>query len=147
MDWNNNYGDDPDKAVVFHCSNLPKDIFIEQVPRMDYQAIIAGTVGRENTFGTITGRVRENPFTYLRISTDDFTGKMKAYVGEGQFTNDPLETFGGYGVVRVPHMQELLRYICENGFEHHVALNQTTVAASLNEAMTKYLGWQVYHHR
>ncbi len=64
VDWNNNYGDDPDKAVVFHCSNLPKDVFVEPIPRMDYQAIIAGTVGREQTYGTILGRVRVNPFTY-----------------------------------------------------------------------------------
>ena len=27
LDWNNNYGDDPDKAVCFHCSNLPKHFF------------------------------------------------------------------------------------------------------------------------
>ena len=147
VDWNNNYGDDPDKGVVFHCSNLPKAIFVDVIPRMDYQAIIAGTVGRENTYGTISGRVREKPFTYLRISTDDLTGKMRAYVGEGQFTTDPLETFGGYGVIRVPHFQELLRYICEHGFEHHVAINQTTVARSIYEALSKYLAWEVYLHQ
>ncbi len=147
VDWNNNYGDDPDKAVVFHCSNLPKDVFITEVPKMDYQAIIAGTVGKANTFGTITGRVKAAPFTYLRVSTDEFAGTLRAYVGEGEFTTDPLETFGGYGVVRVPHFQDLLRYICENGFEHHVALNQTRVATALNEALTKYLGWPTYYHR
>jgi len=147
VDWNNNYGDDPDKGVVFHCSNLPKAILIEEVPRMDYQAIIAGTVGRENTYGTIVGRVRENPFTYLRIGTDDQTGTMRAYVGEGKFTTDPLETFGGYGVVQVPRFQELLAYICEQGFEHHVSLNQTLVARPLDEALRKYLRWPVYYHR
>ncbi len=147
VDWNNNYGDDPDKAVVFHCSNLPKDVFIEPMPRMEYQAIIAGTVGRENTYGTISGRVRENPFTFLRASTDEFGGRMKAYIGEGEFTADPLDTFGGYGVVRVPHLQELLRYICQEGFEHHVAINQRRVAAPLEEALDRYLGWQVYRHQ
>jgi L-fucose isomerase-like protein len=147
VDWNNNYGDDPDKAVVFHCSNLPKTIFLDEIPRMDYQAIIAGTVGRENTYGTIVGRVRENPFTYLRISTDDLEGKIRAYVGEGAFTNDPLETFGGYGVVRVPRFQQLLAYICENGFEHHVSVNQTRVSSVMHEALSTYLGWSVYHHQ
>jgi len=147
VDWNNNYGDDPDKAVVFHCSNLPKTIFIDQIPRMDYQAIIAGTVGRENTYGTIVGRVRENPFTYLRISTDDLKGTLTAYVGEGQFTNDPLDTFGGFGVVQVPRFQDLLAYICDNGFEHHVSINQSRVAAVIDEALGKYLGWPIYHHR
>lgn len=147
VDWNNNYGDDPDKGVVFHCSNLPKDIFVDDIPVMDYQAIIAGTVGRENTYGTIVGRVRANPFTYLRISTDDLNGRMVAYMGEGEFTNDRLNTFGGYGVIHVPRFQELLAYICENGFEHHVSINQTRVANTMHEALSKYLGWSVYHHR
>ncbi len=147
VDWNNNYGEDPDKAVVFHCSNLPKDVFIDDIPVMDFQEIIAGTVGRENTYGTIYGRVKESPFTYLRISTDDFSGKMTAYVGEGEFTNDPIDTFGGYGVVQVPRFQELLAYICDNGFEHHVSINQARVGGALNEAMSKYLGWSVYQHK
>lgn len=146
VDWNNNYGDDPDKGVVFHCSNLPKDIFVDEIPVMDYQAIIAGTVGRENTYGTIVGRVRENPFTYLRISTDDLKGHISAYVGEGVFTNDPLSTFGGYGVVKVPRLQALLAYICENGYEHHVSINQARVAPTIYEALTKYMKWPVYHH-
>ncbi len=147
LDWNNNYGDDPDKAVVFHCSNLPKDVFVDEIPIMHYQEILAGTVGAENAYGAIYSRIRENPFTYLRVSTDDLNGKMMAYVGEGAFTHDPLETFGGYGVVHVPRFQELLAYICENGFEHHVAVNQTLIASAVYEALTKYLGWSVYYHR
>jgi L-fucose isomerase-like protein len=145
LDWNNNYGDDPDKAVCFHCSNLPKHFF-EEV-RMDYQAIIAGTVGRENTFGTCVGRVKAGPMSFARFSTDDARGRIGGYVGEGAFTSDPLQTFGGAGVVRIPEMQRLLRFICENGFEHHVAANFSSVAAIVYEATTKYLGWDVYWHR
>ncbi|MGQ9888791.1 MAG: L-fucose/L-arabinose isomerase family protein [Aggregatilineales bacterium] len=147
VDWNNNYGDDPDKGVVFHCSNLPKDVFVDDIPVMDYQEIIAGAVGRENTYGTIYGKVKQNPFTYLRISTDDFNGKIIAYTGEGEFTDDPIDTFGGYGVVKVPRYQELLAYICANGFEHHVAVNQSRVAAPIVEAFNKYLGWPTYYHK
>jgi len=147
VDWNNNYGEDPDKGVVFHCSNLPKDVFIEDIPVMDYQEIISKTVGKENTYGTIYGRVKESPFSYLRLSTDDFSGKIVAYTGEGNFTNDPIDTFGGYGVVQVPRFQELLAYICENGFEHHVSINQSHVAGMLNEAFNKYLGWSTYYHK
>lgn len=147
VDWNNNYGDDPNKGVVFHCSNLPKDVFIDDIPVMDYQEIIAGSVGKENTFGTMYGRIKENPFTYLRISTDDFSGKIVAYTGEGVFTDDPVDTFGGYGVVEVPRLQELLAYICENGYEHHVSINQARVADAINEAFNKYLGWPTYYHR
>lgn len=153
VDWNNNYGEDPDKCVVFHCSNLPKDVFIPQSIRaedimvMDYQAIIAGTVGKENTFGTVVGRVKGDPFTFCRVSTDDFEGKIRAYVGEGELTNDPLDTFGGYGVAKIPHLQDLLAYICENGFEHHTAINLSQVAKPVNEALSKYMGWSVYRHK
>jgi len=146
VDWNNNYGDHPDKAVVFHCSNLPKTIMVEQRPRMEANAILANTFGPENAFGTIVGRVKPGAFTYLRVSTDDTAGRMCAYMGEGEFTHDALDTFGGYGVVHVPRLQELLSYICENGFEHHVALAQARVAGVLSEALVKYLGWSVHHH-
>ncbi|HEX7048889.1 MAG TPA: L-fucose/L-arabinose isomerase family protein [Longimicrobiales bacterium] len=144
LDWNNNYGDDPNKAVCFHCSNLPKHFF-EDV-RMDYQEIIAGTVGKENTFGTCVGRVKAGPMSFARFSTDDRTGRIRGYVGEGNFTEDPLDTFGGAGVVEIPRLQELLRYICTNGFEHHVAANLSSVAGILHEATTRYLGWDVDRH-
>ncbi|HMF77179.1 MAG TPA: hypothetical protein VK604_16090, partial [Bryobacteraceae bacterium] len=115
LDWNNNYGTNPDKAVCFHCSNLPKHFFADV--KMDYQEIIAGTVGKLNTFGTCVGRVKSGPMTYARVSTDDRAGKLRGYIGDGRFTDDPLETFGGAGVVEIPRMQELLRFICERGFE------------------------------
>jgi len=144
LDWNNNYGDDPDKAVCFHCSNLPKHFFKDV--RMDFQEIIAGTVGRENTYGTCVGRVKSGPMSFARFSTNDREGTIQGYLGEGEFTDDPLDTFGGAGVVRIPKLQQLLRYICERGFEHHVAANLSAVASSVREATTRYLGWSIYHH-
>src|SRR4030042_7113914 len=88
VDWNSNYGDDPDKGVIFHCSNLPADFF--QEPEMSYQAIIASTVGKANTYGTMGGRVKAGPFTYCRVSTDDERGVIRAYLGEGQLHADPV---------------------------------------------------------
>ncbi|MBN1314165.1 MAG: L-fucose/L-arabinose isomerase family protein, partial [Anaerolineales bacterium] len=145
VDWNNNYGDDPEKGVIFHCSNLPVDLI--QAPEMSYQDIIANTVGKENTYGTVVGRIKTGLFTYCRVSTDDCRGVIRAYLGEGRLTGDQLETFGGYGVIEIPHFQSLLRYICANGFEHHVAINRAQVADALEEALVKYLGWEVYHHK
>jgi L-fucose isomerase-like protein len=145
LDWNNNYGEDPDKAVCFHCSNLPKHFFKDV--RMDFQQIIAGTVGRDNTYGTCEGRVKAGPMSFARFSTDDRAGTIRGYVGEGAFTDDPLETFGGAGVVQIPNLQGLLRYICEGGFEHHVAANLASVSTAVHEAATRYLGWGVHQHR
>jgi L-fucose isomerase-like protein len=144
LDWNNNYGSDPDKAVCFHCSNLPKSFFRET--KMDFQAIIAGTVGAQNAYGTCVGLVKSGAMSFARFSTDDLNGRVTGYVGEGRFTDDPLDTFGGAGVVEIPQMQKLLRYICENGFEHHVAANFSNSAKAINEAAANYLGWDMYWH-
>jgi L-fucose isomerase-like protein len=144
LDWNNNYGNNPDKAVCFHCANLPKHFF--RSFKMDFQEIIAGTVGKENTFGTVVGLIKPEKMSFARFSTDDTAGRMRGYVGEGRFTDDPLNTFGGAGVVEIPRMQKLLHYICENGFEHHVAANLSSVAGAVHEAATRYLGWDTHWH-
>ena len=144
LDWNNNYGDDPDKGVAFHCSNLPKSALRD--PRMSYQDILAGAVGEANTYGTLVGRIKSGPMTYCRVATDDEEGVICTYLGEGEFTDDPLESFGGYGVFEIPDLQGLLATICEMGFEHHVAMNLSEVAEPLFEAFDKYLDWDVYYH-
>jgi len=144
LDWNNNYADDPNKAVVFHCSNLPKS-FLES-PKMWYGDIISGTVGKENAYGTCVGRISSGPMTFARVSTNDSLGIIQAYVGEGEFTDDPLNTFGGYGVAYVENMQQFLHIICERGFEHHVAMSHSKVARVVYEAFSNYLGWDTYWH-
>ncbi len=144
LDWNNNYGADPNKCVCFHCSNLPKHFFKEA--RMDYQEIIAGTVGKENTFGTCVGRVKSGPMSFARYSTDDRRGVIRGYTGAGRFTDDPLETFGGAGVAEIPELQKLLHYICREGFEHHVAANFSEVSNAIHEAAVRYLGWESHNH-
>ncbi len=146
VDWNNNYGEDPDKAVIFHCSNLPKHFFEE--PKMDFQEIIAGS-GRasSSTFGTIVGSLKAGPLTYCRVSTDDMKGKLRAYCGEGEITSDKLQTFGGYGVVKIPGLQNLLQYVCNHGFEHHVAVNRSHYGRAVADALSNYKGWDVHHHK
>ncbi len=144
LDWNNNYGDDPDMCVLFHCSNLPKSIFTEM--KVSYQDIISESVGKENSYGACIGRIRPGPFTYCRVSTDDLEGAVRGYIGEGEIVDDPLATFGGYGVARIPDLQGLLMHICAHGFEHHVAVNPSEVSLGVFDAMVNYLGWNVYYH-
>ncbi len=143
LDWNNNYGADPNKCVCFHCSNLPKHFFKEV--KMDFQQIIAGTVGKENTFGTCEGVIKPGAMSFARYSTDDRRGVIRGYTGPGRFTDDPLETFGGAGVAEIPQLQKLLKYICREGFEHHVAANFSDVSKSVHEA-ARYLGWESHYH-
>jgi len=143
LDWNNNYGSDPNKCVCFHCSNLPKHFFKEV--KMDYQQIIAGTVGKDNTFGTLDGVIKPGAMTFARYSTDDRRGVIRGYTGQGRFTDDPLHTFGGAGVAEIPQLQKLLKFICREGFEHHTAANFSEVSKSVHEA-ARYLGWESHYH-
>ncbi|MFH1882272.1 MAG: L-fucose/L-arabinose isomerase family protein [Planctomycetota bacterium] len=144
LDWNNNYGSEPDKAVLFHCSNLPKSFF--ENSKMDYQEIIAGTVGKDNTYGTVVGRIAPGKATFCRTATDDIAGIISVYVGEGELTNDKLDTFGGFGVMKIANLQRLMQYICKMGFEHHVAVSRTEKADAIAEALDNYMGWEVYRH-
>jgi len=145
-DWNNNYGNDPDKGIIFHCGNFAKSIFDEKV-KMHYGDIISSTVGKQNAYGSLTGKIKSGALTYARFTTDDLDGCLRAYVGEGEVTEDELNTFGARGVVRIPRMQELLKFICKNGFEHHVAINLFSVASIFNEAISSYFGIETYWHR
>jgi L-fucose isomerase-like protein len=145
LDWNNNYGADPDKCVLFHCSNVPKSFFKNS--KMDYQAIIAGSVGKDNTYGTVVGRIAPGKATFCRTTTDDTAGVIGAYVGQGEFTNDRLDTFGGYGVMKIANLQALMQYICKMGFEHHVAVSRIEKADAIAEALNSYMGWEIYRHQ
>ena len=144
VDWNNNYGDDEDKCVLFHCGNWAKtflpDIKIATAP------ILGSILGEENTYGALEGRTPAGPLTYGRITTDDNRGVIRAYMGEGQLTNDELHTFGNRAVAHVPKLQDLMRYVCSEGFEHHVVMNLSQTADVLEEAFRGYLGWEVYRH-
>lgn len=145
VDWNNNYGADPNKCILFHCGNWAKS-FLGNEARMYNAPILGTTVGTENTYGTVEGKTPAGPFSYARITTDDRHGQLKAYVGDGAFLDDPVETFGSRAVVKVPELQNLMRHICKNGFEHHAAMTNSYTAAVLNEAFTTYFGWETYLH-
>ncbi len=144
VDWNNNYGDDADKCVLFHCGNWARS-FLPDI-RISNAPILGSTLGVENTFGALEGRTPAGPLTYGRLTTDDCRGGIRAYLGEGALTNDALQTFGTRAVAEVPKLQNLMQFICANGFEHHVAMTASHTAAILAEAFEKYLGWDVYYH-
>jgi L-fucose isomerase-like protein len=144
VDWNNNYAADENKCVLFHCGNWAKS-FLPDI-QMSTAPILGTSVGLENTYGTLDGRTPAMPLTYGRLSTDDTRGVIKAYIGEGNLTDDDLKTFGNKAVASIPNLQSLMQYVCRNGFEHHVVMNASKTAAILKEAFENYLGWEVYSH-
>jgi L-fucose isomerase-like protein len=144
VDWNNNYADDPNKCILFHCGNWPMSFLCDA--KMANAEILATVLGEESTYGTVAGRAKAGPLTFARVDTDDWHGKVRAYVGEGQITDDPLKTFGCRAVAEIPRLQALMQYVCKRGFAHHCAMNASHTAEVLVEAFETYLGWNVYHH-
>ena len=147
MDWNNNIGDDRDCCISLHCSNFPKSFFNNPDMEIGCLDVLGSVLGTENTFGACKAQVSEGPMTFIRITTDDTKGIMKMYVGEGTFEATEVPTKGGVAYCRVPRLQKLMHYICENGFEHHVCFVRGNVADVLAEAMGKYMGIEVYRHQ
>ncbi len=146
LDWNNNYGDDRDMCINTHCSNYPKG-FIGKTPEISNLDVIGASVGFERSFGAIKAQVAAGPMTFFRMSTDDRNGLIRSYVGEGEFTDDPTNIQGGSAVCRIDNLQQMMKYVCKQGFEHHVAQVRGHWAGVLEEAITTYLDWEMYRHR
>ena len=145
LDWNNNFAEDRNKCVCTHCGNFPKS-FVRNDLKLGTLGVLGRTLGKVNTFCAVYGKVTKGDFTFFRISTDDTKGAIKAYLGTGEITDDPYGMDGCIAVTKVNNLQTLMKYICKNGFEHHVAMVRNDVKEILNEAIEDYLGWNLYVH-
>lgn len=145
LDWNNNFAEDRNKCVCTHCGNFPKS-FVQNDLKLGTLGVLGRTLGKVNTFGAVYGKVTKGDFTFFRISTDDTKGCIKAYLGTGEITDDPYGMDGCIAVTKVNNLQTLMKHICKNGFEHHVAMVRNDVKEILNEAIENYMGWNLYVH-
>ena len=145
-DWNNNFADDRNKCVCTHCGNFPRSFIGNNDLKLTPLGVLGRTLGKVRTFGAVDAKVSEGEFTFFRVSTDDAAGKIRAYVGEGKITNDPYGMDGCIAVTQVDNLQKLMKHICRNGFEHHVALVRSDVADIIADALENYLGWDLYVH-
>jgi L-fucose isomerase-like protein len=146
MDWNNNIREDRDRCICLHCSNFPRSFFASDI-EIENLDVLGSTIGAEKCFGACKGQVAPGPMTYAKISTDDRRGMLKIYLGEGEFTAEPIPTKGGVAACLVPGLQELMAFIAKNGYEHHVCFVRGFYAEALAEAFGTYLGAEVYWHR
>lgn len=145
LDWNNNYGNERDKVVCTHCGNYPKSFFQNEI-EIGSLDVLGTVLGQEDTFGAVKGKVTAGDMTYFRMSTDDKKGMIKSYLGEGRLTDDPYGMDGGIAVCEIPNLQNLMKHMCKNGFEHHVGMVRGHVAHVLEEAIGNYMGWELYKH-
>ena len=142
LDWNNNYGDNENKCILFHCGSVPQSMMTGKGKITDH-AIIANALGKGHGYGCNTGRIASTSFTFGSMLTE--AGKVKFYVGKGLFTDDPIpnDFFGCAGVAKIENMQNVLQHIGYKGFRHHVSVTPGIIVEPVVEAFEKYLGFEV----
>ncbi len=142
LDWNNNYGDDDDKCILFHCGPVPQALMTDRGRIVDH-AILANAVGEGCGYGCHVGRIAPFDFTFGSLLTE--AGKLRFYLGQGKFTEDPIppEFFGCGGVAQIARLQDVLLHIGQHGYRHHVGVTRSLVQAPVREALAYYLGYDV----
>jgi L-fucose isomerase-like protein len=142
LDWNNNYADEEDKCILFHCGPVPKKMMAGPGRVVDH-AILANAVGKGCSFGCNVGRIAPTPFTFGSMLTDE--GRLEFYLGQGAFTDDPIpaDFFGCAGVAEIPDLQSKLQTIGYLGHRHHTSVTPGHIAAPICEAFRRYLGYEV----
>jgi L-fucose isomerase-like protein len=142
LDWNNNYGEEDDKCILFHCGPVPKSLMADR-GRITDHAILANEVGHGCGYGCHVGRIAPSDFTFGSMLTD--SGKLRFYLGQGGFTEDQIaaEFFGCAGVAEIGRLQDVLLHVGRNGYRHHVSATPGLVQAPVREALANYLGFEV----
>jgi L-fucose isomerase-like protein len=142
LDWNNNYGDDEDKCILFHCGPVPQSLMAGS-GRITDHPILASSVGEGCGYGCNVGRIAPGPFTFGNLLTD--AGRLRFYLGQGTFTADPIPSdfFGCAGVARVDRLQDVLLHVGRHGHRHHVTVTPGQVLEPAREALEHYLGFDV----
>ncbi len=143
LDWNNNYQDDEDKCILFHCGPVPQSLMTAKGHITDH-AILSNSVGAGKAYGCNVGRIAPTPFTFGSMLTEN--GKIKCYLGEGRFTADPIpdDFFGCAGVAEFDKLQDKLQTVGYMGFRHHVSVSPgQQILEPLNDAFSRYLNYDV----
>ena len=137
LDWNNNYGDDEDKVILFHCGPVAQSLMTAKGTVTEHKMFAKGDPG--SGWGSNEGRIKAFPMTFSNCQTKD--GRLVVYASQGEFTGDPIEDgyFGCGGVARIPGLQDKLLKLARGGFKHHTSVGVGHMKEVLKEAFTTYL--------
>lgn len=141
LDWNNNYGEDENKVILFHCGPVAQGLMTGKGTVTEHKMFAKGDPG--SGWGTNEGRIAPFDMTFSNGFTEN--GRLKVYVSEAKFTDDPIEKafFGCGGVAEIPDLQNKLIRLAKGGFKHHTTVGVGRMKYVLEEAFKTYLGYDV----
>ena len=141
LDWNNNYGDDENKVILFHCGPVAQTLMAGKGTVTEHKMFAKGDPG--SGWGTNEGRIAAFDMTFSNGFTEN--GTFKVYASEARFTGEPIEKsfFGCGGVAEIPDLQNKLIRLARGGFKHHTTVGMGHMKSVLTEAFRTYLGYEV----
>jgi L-fucose isomerase-like protein len=141
LDWNNNYGEDENKVILFHCGPVAQTLMKGKGTVTEHKMFAKNDPG--SGWGCNEGRIAAFPMTFSNCRTED--GKLIMYTSEGRMTDDPIEEgfFGCGGVAEIPNLQNKLLHLARGGFKHHTAIGRGRMKEILDEAFVSYLGYDL----
>lgn len=141
LDLNNNYGEDPDKCILFHCGPLPAALMTGP-GHIEEHKMFVKTQGENCSWGLNVGRIKPGKITIGGLRTDE--GETRYFVEEAEITSDPVEDgfFGTAGVMKLEGLQEKLMHMGEEGFRHHALITRGWHRRAIVEGLSKYLGYR-----
>ena len=141
LDWNNNYGDDENKVILFHCGPVAQSLMAGKGTVTEHKMFAKGDPG--SGWGTNEGRIAAFDMTFSNCFTEN--GKLKIYASEAKFTGEPIEKafFGCGGVAEIPDLQNKLIRLARGGFKHHTTVGVGHMKDILTESFKTYLGYEV----
>ncbi len=136
LDVNNNYGQDPEKCILFHCGVSPASRMTDQPRVCAHQSFT-----KFGCTGSVAGGLQSGAVTVGNIRTEG--GQIYAFVGEGTLTNDPIDEnfFGTASVLAKPNLPTMLTHMARNGYKHHTVVAPGSLADVVEEAFSVYLGY------
>ena len=126
-----------DTFMGFHCGNTCSKKLSSC--SLKYQKIMARSLPREVTNGTLEGDIMPGDITFYRLqSTAD--SKLRAYVANGEVLPVATQSFGSIGVFAIHEMGRFYRHVLiEKNYPHHGAVAFGHFGKALFEVF-KYLG-------
>ena len=141
LDWNNNYGEDENKVILFHCGPVAQTLMAGRGTVTEHKMFAKGDPG--SGWGSNEGRIAAFDMTFSNCFTEN--GKLKVYASEAKFTGEPIEEgyFGCGGVAQIPDLQNKLLRLARGGFKHHTTVGMGHMKNVLEEAFSTYLGYDI----
>ncbi|MBO5010736.1 MAG: hypothetical protein J6D20_08585 [Clostridia bacterium] len=142
LDFNNNYGEEEDKAIMFHCGPVPSSM-CEGKGQVCEHLMFKKTYGDGSGVGVNKTEMKSGNITIGSVKTEG--GKIYAFLTDAKFTDDPIEKefFGSGKVVKKDGINEVANYMATYGYKHHLAVTFGNFKSCIAEALGKYLGYEV----